>query len=108
MKKNNKKKIIKQTLEYLNFKQDHFILSPLSIPSFPTLYYASQLTPTPLILPKPLVNIRTIPQNIKLKPPNHFPTPLHIFMSQAPTFTKQNINHFNNPFCQKFNQNQVQ
>ncbi|WP_313957687.1 accessory Sec system protein Asp2, partial [Staphylococcus epidermidis] len=45
---------------------------------------------------------------MKLKPPNHVQTTLDIFMSQQPTFSNQNINHFNNPFWQKFNQNQLQ
>ncbi|EJD95174.1 accessory Sec system protein Asp2, partial [Staphylococcus epidermidis NIHLM057] len=105
---NNIKKIIKEALEYLNFKEDDLILSGLSMGSFGALYYGSQLTPRAVIVGKPLVNIGRIAENMKLKRPNDFGTALDILMSQAGTFSKQNINHLNKRFWEKFKQNEVE
>ncbi|MEJ7170183.1 accessory Sec system protein Asp2, partial [Staphylococcus epidermidis] len=69
---NSIKKVIKETLEYLNFKEDDLILSGLSMGSFGALYYGSQLTPRAVIVGKPLVNIGRIAENMKLKRPNDF------------------------------------
>lgn len=85
-------------MEYLNFKEDDLILSGLSMGSFGALYYGSQLTPRAVIVGKPLVNIGRIAENMKLKRPNDFGTALDILMSQAGTFSKQNINHLNKRF----------
>uniref|UniRef100_UPI003709853D accessory Sec system protein Asp2 n=1 Tax=Staphylococcus capitis TaxID=29388 RepID=UPI003709853D len=75
------KHLIHPPLHYLPFTHHQFILSPLSIGSFPALYYPTPLQPPPLILPKPFINLPTIPNNINLLPPNHFPTSLHVLTS---------------------------
>ncbi|WP_313955430.1 accessory Sec system protein Asp2, partial [Staphylococcus warneri] len=71
------------------------MLSALSIPSFPPLYYPPQLNPKAINLAKPLLNLPTIPKNIKLLPPNHFQTSLHIPLSPQHTIphSSQTNNH---------------
>ena len=95
-------------MKYLNFKEDDLILSGLSMGSFGALYYGSQLNPKAVIVGKPLVNIGRIAENMRLKRPNDFGTALDILLSQKGAFSKQNINHLNNYFWEKFKQNEVE
>lgn len=105
---NSIKNIIKDTLEYLNFKDDDLILSGLSMGSFGALYYGAQLNPRAVIIGKPLVNIGRIAENMKLKRPNDFGTVLDILMAQEDTFDKKNINNLNKRFWKKFKTNEVE
>ncbi|WP_398574696.1 accessory Sec system protein Asp2, partial [Staphylococcus epidermidis] len=90
--------LIQNPFHYFPFPNNQLILSPLSIPSFPPLYYPTKLNPPPLILPKPFINLPTIPNNIKLLPPNHFPTSLHIFPFNQNHITNKHLLHLHNHF----------
>ncbi|WP_398570845.1 accessory Sec system protein Asp2, partial [Staphylococcus aureus] len=54
------------------------------------------------ILPKPLLNIPTIPQHIPLLTPQHFPTPLHLLLSNQPHTSQPSIHPLNQKFSQTF------
>ena len=60
----------------LGFTHDQLILSGLSMGSFGALYYATRLQPAAVIVGKPLINVGTIANNMKLVRPNDFGTSL--------------------------------
>lgn len=78
---NGIKQVIQQTLEILGFSYDACIFSGLSMGSFGALYYGAQLHPKAINVGKPLVNIGTIAQNMKLLRPQDFETSLDIALA---------------------------
>ncbi|QHW35949.1 accessory Sec system protein Asp2 [Staphylococcus ursi] len=78
---NGIKQVIQQTLATLGFHHDACIFSGLSMGSFGALYYGAQLHPKAINVGKPLVNIGTIAQNMKLLRPQDFDTSLDIVLA---------------------------
>ena len=72
------RKVIQNALDYLGFANNQLILSGLSMGSFGALYYATKLNPAAVIVGKPLINLGTIANNMKLVRPNDFGTSLDI------------------------------
>lgn len=75
--------VIEAALKQLGFKTNDLILSGLSMGSFAALYYGVQLNPTAIIVGKPLINIGTIAENMKLLRPTEFGTALDVLLSQT-------------------------
>lgn len=90
--------VIEGALNQLGFEQTDLILSGLSMGSFAALYYGVQLNPTAIIVGKPLVNIGTIAENMKLLRPNEFGTALDILLSQTGGYKSDNIKKMNDKF----------
>ncbi|HEC2157874.1 accessory Sec system protein Asp2 [Staphylococcus delphini] len=78
---NGIKQVIQQTLDTLGFQHNACIFSGLSMGSFGALYYGAQLRPKAINVGKPLVNIGTIAQNMKLLRPLDFETSLDIVLA---------------------------
>ncbi|MTV23689.1 accessory Sec system protein Asp2 [Staphylococcus delphini] len=81
------KQVIQQTLDTLGFDHDECIFSGLSMGSFGALYYGAQLHPKAINVGKPLVNVGTIAQNMKLLRPQDFETSLDIALAYQPKIT---------------------
>ncbi|MGW7935020.1 accessory Sec system protein Asp2 [Staphylococcus xylosus] len=92
------KNLIIEKLSYLGFNSDELILSGLSMGSFGALYYGAQLNPAAIIIGKPLVNIGTIADNMRLLRPEDFGTALDVLMTNEHDVTEQKIEHLNNKF----------
>lgn len=92
------KDIIAEKLDYLGFESDELILSGLSMGSFGALYYGAQLNPSGVIIGKPLVNIGTIAENMRLLRPEDFGTALDVLMTNEQGVSAENIQNLNNKF----------
>lgn len=91
---NGIKQVINDTLNQLGFNKSDLILSGLSMGSFGALYYGAQLNPKGINVGKPLVNVGTIAENMKLLRPNDFETSLDIALSSNYQLSDSNeINH---------------
>lgn len=96
------KEVIEQSLEQLGFNSDDLILSGLSMGSFGALYYGAQLNPAAVIAGKPLVNVGTIADNMKLLRPNDFGTANDVLMSLTGGTSKEHIAALNEKFWKVF------
>lgn len=90
--------VIKQTLADLNFEHHDLILSGLSMGSFGALYYGLQLTPSAIIVGKPLINIGTIAQNMALLRPEDFGTSLDVLLENEGDLSQTSIDNLNQTF----------
>ena len=94
-------KVIKEALRFLNFKDNDLILSGLSMGSFGALYYATVLEPAAVIIGKPLINIGTIANNMKLLRPNEFDTANDVLLTNEGGVSKQDIDNMDQRFWNK-------
>lgn len=94
--------VIEETLEKLNFKSHELILSGLSMGSFGALYYGAQLNPQAIIVGKPLVNIGTIAEHMRLLIPEEFGTALDVLVSNEGDTSQASIQALNQKFWQTF------
>ncbi|HCD3936222.1 TPA: accessory Sec system protein Asp2 [Staphylococcus aureus] len=94
--------VIDETLEKLNFKSHELILSGLSMGSFGALYYGAQLNPQAIIVGKPLVNIGTIAEHMRLLRPEEFGTALDVLVSNEGDTSQASIQALNQKFWQTF------
>lgn len=94
--------VIKQTLEKLNFNSHELILSGLSMGSFGALYYGAQLDPQAIIVGKPLVNIGTIADHMRLLRPEEFGTALDVLVSNEGDTSRASVQALNQKFWQTF------
>ncbi|WP_222120941.1 accessory Sec system protein Asp2, partial [Micrococcus luteus] len=74
------------------------ILSGLSMGSFGALYYATKLNPAAVIVGKPLINLGTIANNMKLVRPNDFGTSLDILRLNQNDITNKDVVQLDNHF----------
>lgn len=95
------KDVIQNALNTLGFNNDQLILSGLSMGSFGALYYATELQPASVIIGKPLINVGSIADNMKLIRPNEFGTALDILRSNEGGISKDAINNLNQKFWKK-------
>lgn len=96
---------IQKALKELDFKAHELILSGLSMGSYAALYYGVQLSPTAIIVGKPLVNIGTIADNMKLVRPNDFGTALDVLLNQTGGNSPRDIKKMNDKFWNKLKEN---
>lgn len=99
---NKIKSVILECLDYLGFKETDLILSGLSMGSFGALYYGAQLNPTAVIAGKPLVNIGTIADNMKLLRPRDFGTANDMVYALTGGTDQEHIHELNNKFWDVF------
>ncbi|RPF56704.1 accessory Sec system protein Asp2 [Abyssicoccus albus] len=89
---------IRNTLNHLGFKENEVILSGLSMGSFGALYYGAQLKPAAIIAGKPLINIGTVAENMKILRPNDFGTANDILLSLTGGMSVNHIEQLNDRF----------
>ena len=89
--------MIQNALDFLGFKHDELILSGLSMGSFGALYYAAQLEPAAVVVGKPLLNIGTIADNMKLLRPNEFGTANDVLLANTGISTSD-VQHLDSRF----------
>ncbi|WP_414052148.1 accessory Sec system protein Asp2 [Macrococcus animalis] len=94
--------VIQNSLKQLDFKSTDLILTGLSMGSFGALYYGAQLQPAAVIAGKPLINVGTIADNMKLLRPNDFGTANDILLSLTGGTSTKNIQQLNDKFWNKF------
>ncbi|MFC6118119.1 accessory Sec system protein Asp2 [Macrococcoides bohemicum] len=99
--------VINDKLAYLGFKDDDLILSGLSMGSFGAIYYGAKLNPAAVIVGKPLVNIGTIGQNMKLLRPEEFGTSLDVLLEVTGGNTDEHVLRLNQKFWDTFNKNDI-
>lgn len=92
------KEVIFEKLRFLGFSEDELILSGLSMGSFGALYYGAQLNPSGIIIGKPLVNIGTIAENMRLLRPEDFGTALDVLMAHEHSMSGKDVKHLNEKF----------
>ena len=92
------RKVIQNALDYLGFANNQLILSGLSMGSFGALYYATKLNPAAVIVGKPLINLGTIANNMKLVRPNDFGTSLDILRLNQNDITNKDVVQLDNHF----------
>ena len=92
------RKVIQNALDYLGFANNQLILSGLSMGSFGALYYATKLNPAAVIVGKPLINLGTIANNMKLVRPNDFGTSLDILRLNQNGITNKDVVQLDNHF----------
>lgn len=92
------RKVIQNALDYLGFANNQLILSRLSMGSFGALYYATKLNPAAVIVGKPLINLGTIANNMKLVRPNDFGTSLDILRLNQNGITNKDVVQLDNHF----------
>ncbi|WP_418129069.1 accessory Sec system protein Asp2 [Staphylococcus sp. HKU1] len=99
--------VITDKLNYLNFKDDELILSGLSMGSFGALYYGAQMNPSGVIIGKPLINVGTIADNMRLLRPEDFGTSLDVLMVNEQDNSARAISNLNNRFWNVLKQSDV-
>ena len=70
--------------------------------SFGALYYATRLQPAAVIVGKPLINVGTIANNMKLVRPNDFGTSLDVLRSNEGGISENEINQLDQNFGIKY------
>lgn len=93
--------VIQKALDFLGFKHDELILSGLSMGSFGALYYAAQLEPAAVVVGKPLLNIGTIADNMKLLRPNEFGTANDVLLANTGGISTADVQHLDTRFWEK-------
>lgn len=104
---NGIKDVIQGALDYLGFTHDQLILSGLSMGSFGALYYATRLQPAAVIVGKPLINVGTIANNMKLVRPNDFGTSLDVLRSNEGGISENEINQLDQKFWNQIHNSQL-
>ncbi|ARJ50847.1 accessory Sec system protein Asp2 [Staphylococcus lutrae] len=96
--------VIQNTLAQLGFDDQACIFSGLSMGSFAALYYGAKLKPKGINVGKPLINIGTVADNMKLLRPNDFETSLDITLSHqvGTTYQANDIQQLNQRFWEVF------
>ena len=93
--------VIRNALEFLGFKHNELILSGLSMGSFGALYYATRLEPAAVVVGKPLLNIGTIADNMKLLRPNEFGTANDVLLANEGGISTADIERLDTRFWEK-------
>lgn len=93
--------VIRNALDFLNFESHELILSGLSMGSFGALYYAAQLEPTAVVIGKPLINVGTIANNMRLLRPNEFGTANDVVLKNEGGISQADINRLDTRFWEK-------
>lgn len=99
--------VIQEKLDELGFESHELMLSGLSMGSFGAIYYGAKLNPAAVIVGKPLVNIGTIGQNMKLLRPEEFGTSLDVLLEMTGGNTDEHVQILNQKFWDTFNNNDV-
>lgn len=73
--------------------------------SFGALYYGAQLNPQAIIVGKPLVNIGTIAEHMRLLRPEEFGTALDVLVSNEGDTSQASIQALNQNFGKHFKRN---
>ncbi|OTP24838.1 accessory Sec system protein Asp2 [Enterococcus mundtii] len=94
--------IIQEKLQYLHFSHEQLILSGLSMGTYGSLYYASQLNPAFVIVGKPLINVGDIAANERIIRPGGFATSLDILKSLTGGLSPSNVKKLNQRFWEAF------
>ncbi len=100
-------KVIQDKLKFLGFKDDDLILSGLSMGSFGALYYDAQLKPAAIVVGKPLVNIGTIAECMRLKRPEEFGTAIDVLMKNEKAMDADAIQRLNRRFWNVLEQSNI-
>ncbi|MCE4957552.1 accessory Sec system protein Asp2 [Macrococcoides caseolyticum] len=95
---------ITNALKQLGFAFDELILSGLSMGSFGALYYGAKLLPQAVIVGKPLVNIGTVAENIRLLRPEEFGTSLDVLLTNTGQVNRDAVMQLNHKFWNIFEQ----
>lgn len=69
--------------------------------SFGALYYAAQLEPAAVVVGKPLLNIGTIADNMKLLRPNEFGTANDVLLANTGGISTSDVQHLDSRFWEK-------
>ncbi|WP_154838176.1 accessory Sec system protein Asp2 [Staphylococcus sp. Marseille-Q1834] len=93
--------VIRNAIEFLNFKPNDLILSGLSMGSFGALYYATELEPAAVVVGKPLLNVGSIADNMKLLRPNEFGTANDVLLANEGSISQADIDQLNTRFWEK-------
>ncbi|RAI78918.1 accessory Sec system protein Asp2 [Macrococcoides goetzii] len=101
------KQVIADTLETLGFADDELILSGLSMGSFGAIYYGAQLNPQAVIVGKPLVNVGTIGENMRLMRPEEFGTALDVLLTNTGGTTNKHVKALDDKFWTTFEQHDI-
>ncbi|WP_086429414.1 accessory Sec system protein Asp2 [Staphylococcus cornubiensis] len=104
---NQIKKVIKDALEWLGFKDDELILSGLSMGSFGALYYGAQLNASAIVVGKPLVNVGGIADSMRLMRPEEFGTSLDILLENEKALNQAAVQRLNNRFWDVLEQSDI-
>ncbi|WEV37616.1 accessory Sec system protein Asp2 [Lactobacillus sp. ESL0677] len=64
--------VVKDCLAKLHFKPGDLILSGMSMGTYASLYYGALLSPGDIIIAKPLFNLGTVAENLRINRPNEF------------------------------------
>ncbi|MBI5975600.1 accessory Sec system protein Asp2 [Staphylococcus canis] len=96
--------VIQNALKKLNFKSNELILSGLSMGSFGALYYGAKLNPSAIIVGKPLINIGTVADNMRLRRPEDFGTALDVLLKNEKSLSASAITRLNKRFWDVFGQ----
>ncbi|MCD2486615.1 accessory Sec system protein Asp2, partial [Staphylococcus aureus] len=83
-------------------KSHELILSGLSMGSFGAFYYGAQLNPQAIIVGKPLVNIGTMAEHMRLLRPEECGTALDVLVSNEGDTSQGSIQALNQKFWQTF------
>ncbi|MBS7576335.1 MULTISPECIES: accessory Sec system protein Asp2 [unclassified Enterococcus] len=95
-------KIISDKLELLGFTNSELLLSGLSMGTFGALYYASDLSPSGVIIGKPLTNIGTIAMNGRINRPDEFATAFDMVKFNTDTISQASAQALDERFWLKF------
>ncbi|WEV51822.1 accessory Sec system protein Asp2 [Lactobacillus sp. ESL0731] len=64
--------VIRECLAKLHFTTDDLVLTGISMGTFASLYYGAVLSPGNIVIAKPLINLGTIAENLRINRPNEF------------------------------------
>lgn len=99
---NSIKDTIQHYLDYLGFDSDQFILSGMSMGTFPSMYYGADFEPHAIIMSKPLANVGTIGNRARLLAPEVFPTGIDVLHLQTGRLDNEGVEALNQKFWDKF------
>lgn len=93
---------IKEKLNWLGFTENELILSGLSMGTFGSLYYASELEPRAVIIGKPLASIGKIAMNERINRPEMWGTSLDMVTHFSTPSSNGNAEKLDQKFWNKF------
>ncbi len=101
------RKVITEALDYLGFSHRQLILSGLSMGSFGALYYSTYLQPSAVIVGKPLINVGTIANNMRLVRPNDFGTALDVLRFNEDGISENEVKQLDRKFWNQLRKSQL-
>lgn len=94
--------LIREKLEELHFTDKDLMFGGISMGTYSALYYGAKFSPYAIVVAKPLVNLGTIAENVRIKRPSDFFTSTDMILLEGGNLEADAIEKANQHFWKQF------